>query len=62
MKLNIQKIKLEMKRSNILSQAELARQMKVDRQLIFYYFKEKPIKAAERFGRFFRSSPKDFIK
>lgn len=61
MELNIKKIKFEMNRLGIETQAELARQMGTSRQLIFKYFQDKPIKAAEKFGKFFKISPKDLI-
>ena len=53
MNLNVKKIKQEMERLGIETPAELARKMGMSRQLMFKYFKDKPIKPAERFGRFF---------
>ena len=60
MELNIEKIEQEMDRLGI-TKADLAREWNVTRQAIDYYFKQKPIKAAERFGKFFSISPKDLI-
>uniref|UniRef100_A0A6M3XSL3 Uncharacterized protein n=1 Tax=viral metagenome TaxID=1070528 RepID=A0A6M3XSL3_9ZZZZ len=62
MELNLQKIKLEMERSGIETKAALARKMKIDKQLIQYYFKTKTIKAAEKFGKFFKINSMEFIK
>ena len=62
MKLNTQKIEFEKKRLGIETNADLARQMGVDRQLVFYWLKTKTVKAAERFAKFFRLEPKDLIK
>jgi len=62
MELNLQKIKMEMKRMGILNKSELARQMNTSKQLIHYYFNTKTIKAAESFGKFFKISAKDLIK
>lgn len=61
MKLNIKKIRAEMKRLGVETPTELARQMGMSRQLMFKYFKDKPIKAAEKFGKFFNITPKDLI-
>lgn len=60
MELNIKKIEQEMERLGI-SKADLAREWSVTRQAIDYYFQTKPIKAAEKFGKFFKLSPKDLI-
>ena len=62
MHLNINTIKSEMVRLGIETPTELARQMGMSRQLMFKYFKDKPIKAAEKFGKFFNITPKDLIK
>ena len=62
MKLNIQKINFEKKRLGIETNAELARQMGVDRQLLAYWLNKKTIKAAERFAKFFHIDPKDLIR
>ncbi len=61
MELNIEKIEQEMERLGI-TKADLAREWKVTRQAIDYYFQNKPIKAAERFGKLFNITPKDLIK
>lgn len=60
MELNIKKIEQEMERLGI-TKADLARHWVITRQAVDYYFQHKPIKAAEKFGKFFNISPKDLI-
>ena len=61
MELNIDKIKQEMERLGI-TRADLAKEWNISRQAVAYYFKDKPIKAAVKFGKFFNITPKDLIK
>ena len=61
MELNIEKIEEEMVRTET-TKADLARFWGITRQAVDYYWTNRPIKMAERFGLFFKISPKDFIK
>ena len=61
MELNTKKIEQEMARLG-LNKNRLAKKMGITRQAVNYYFKEKPISMAERFGKFFKINPRDFIK
>ena len=58
---DIMLIEQEMERLCI-TKSELARKWNITRQAVDYYFQKKPIKAAEKFGRFFNITPKDLIK
>ena len=61
MKLNVRKIKKEMRRLN-WSYAKLARESGLEsRQSVFYYLKSGSIKGAEIFGRALDIDPKDLL-
>ncbi len=61
MELNVEKIKVELKRIG-KNQSWLAKEMGVARQYLSYIFKHKPITQAERIAKALNLDPKDLIK
>lgn len=62
MELNIKKIKEELKRIGWTYQ-RLAKEAGIGtKQAVFYYFKTKSIRGAEKFGKALQIDPKDLLK
>ena len=60
LELNIKKVLAEMERIG-MTQAEAARGCGVSRQLMFYWLKNRTIKAAPALGKLFNLSARDLI-